>query len=215
MGFPTQTGRVELYSYAYARFGEDPLPYYEPPAYSRETMPEMMKEQYPFVLTTGARRQEFFHSEHKQVPSLRQISPWPEVEINPKDAAPYGIEDGDWVEISSPYGHIRQKAKVTPTIKEGVVHCMHGFWYPEEEGSEPNLYGNWKSNVNVLIPNSVNAKIGFGNTFKSMICGIKKVDELGGPNEPEVYVEASRQAEFEVQQVWRPADTPIVDRVDL
>ena len=92
---------------------------------------------------------------------------------------------------------------------------MHGFWYPEEEGSEPNLYGNWKSNINMLMPNSVNAKSGFGNTFKSMICNLHKVEELGGPNEPEVFVEASRQAEFDVQQVWRPADAPVQDPIKI
>ena len=48
-----------------------------------------------------------------------------------------------------------------------------------------------------------------------MICNVVKVDGIGDHNEPEVYVEASRQAEFEVQQVWRPADAPISDRIDL
>ena len=215
VGFPTQTGRVELYSYMYEKFGEDPLPYYEPAAYGPTTMPETMKNDYPFVLTTGARVQNYFHSEHKQVPSLRQITPWPEVDVNEEDAKRLGIEEGDWVEISSPYGAVRQKARVLATIKPGVVHCMHGFWYPEEEGSEPNLYGNWKSNINMLMPNSVNAKTGFGNTFKSMICNIKKVHELGGPNEPErVVLERSREAEFEVQETWRPVDGPVQDPID-
>ena len=215
VGFPTQTGRVELYYYMYEKFGEDPLPYYEPAAYGPTTMPETMKNDYPFVLTTGARVQNYFHSEHKQVPSLRQITPWPEVDVNEEDAKRLGIEEGDWVEISSPYGAVRQKARVLATIKPGVVHCMHGFWYPEEEGSEPNLYGNWKSNINMLMPNSVNAKTGFGNTFKSMICNIKKVHELGGPNEPErVVLERSREAEFEVQETWRPVDGPVQDPID-
>lgn len=106
-------------------------------------------------------------------------------------------------------------ARVTPIIKKGVVHCMHGFWYPEEEGSEPNLYGNWKSNINMLMPNSVNAKTGFGNTFKSMICGIRKADGRGGPNEPDhIVLEKSRQGEFTVQEKWRPADSPVVDPID-
>ena len=86
---------------------------------------------------------------------------------------------------------------------------MHGFWYPEEDGEEPNLYGNWKSNVNMLMPNSVNAKVGFGNTFKVMICDIKKVDSEGGPNEPDdIFVEKSRLEEFSVNEAWRPVDAP-------
>lgn len=215
-GFPTQTGRVELYSYAYANFEEDPLPYFEPCAYGPITMPEMMKTEFPLVLTTGSRRQEFFHSEHKQVPSLRQISPYPEIDINPADAEKYDIENGDWVEITSPYGHCRQKARVVPTIKPGVVHAMHAFWYPEEEASEPNLMGAWKSNINMLMPTSVNAKSGFGNTFKSMICNIKKVEDNHDTNHPDkhgIILERSRQAEFDYQQTWRPTDTPVVDPI--
>ena len=57
VGFPTSTGRVELYSYMYEQFGENPLPYYEDPAYGPERTPELM-EKYPFILTTGARKQE-------------------------------------------------------------------------------------------------------------------------------------------------------------
>ena len=208
LGFPTSTGRIELYSYMYANWGEDPLPYYEPAAYGPENLPEMAKE-YPFMMTTGARKQEFFHSEHKQVPSLRQLTPWPELDMNPADAEALGVNEGDWVEIESPYGKIRQRAKITPTIKQGICHAMHGWWYPEEDGNVPNLYGNWKSNVNMLMPNSVNGKLGFGNTFKQMMVKLKKADGEGGPNDPDangVILEPSRQAEFEVQQVWRPED---------
>jgi anaerobic selenocysteine-containing dehydrogenase len=207
-GFPTTTGRVELYSLMYQNWGEDPLPYYEPPVYSPGALPELGRE-YPLMMITGARQQEFFHSEHKQVPSLRQLTPWPMVDINVYDAETYGIEEGDWVEISSPYGSIRQLARVVPTMKKGVVHCMHGFWYPEENGEVPNLYGNWKSNVNMLMPNSVNGKLGFGNTFKQMMVSIKRVDGRGGPNDPDangIVLEPSRQEEFTVQQTWRPAD---------
>lgn len=207
-GFPTTTGRVELYSLMYEMWGENPVPYYEPPVYSPGSLPELGKE-FPLMMITGARQQEFFHSEHKQVPSLRQLTPWPRVDINTEDAEEYGIQEGDWVEITSPYGHIRELARVVPTMKKGVIHCMHGFWYPEEQGDAPNLYGNWKSNVNMLMPNNVNGKLGFGNTFKQMMVNIKKVDGLGDSNDPEtngIVLELSRQAEFEIEQKWRPED---------
>ena len=45
-----------------------------------------------------------------------------------------------------------------------------------------------------------------------MVCNVVKVDSIGGDNEPDdIVVEASRQAEFEVQQVWRPEDKEITD----
>ncbi len=78
---------------------------------------------------------------------------------------------------------------------------MHGCWYPEEDGDEPNLYGNWKSNVNMLMPNSVNGKLGFGNTFKQMMVqASRRSTAEGGPNDPDangIVLEPSRQAEFD------------------
>ena len=73
-GFNTPTGRVELYSTMFRQFGEDPLPYYEEPQFSPVSTPEKMEE-YPFVLTTGARTYAFFHSEHRQIPRLRELNP--------------------------------------------------------------------------------------------------------------------------------------------
>lgn len=53
-GFLTPTGRVELWSTAYAHYGEDPLPFYKEPAFSPHKDPELAKK-YPYILTTGAR----------------------------------------------------------------------------------------------------------------------------------------------------------------
>ena len=97
-------------------------------------------------------------------------------DINPATAAEHGIAQDDWVWIETYVDKIRQRAKITPTIKQGICHAMHGWWYPEEDGNVPNLYGNWKSNVNMLMPNSVNGKLGFGNTFKQMMVKLKKAD---------------------------------------
>jgi anaerobic selenocysteine-containing dehydrogenase len=74
VGFNTPTGRVELYSTLFKQFGDDPLPYYFEPTYSPVSTPELMEE-YPFVLTTGARTYAFFHSEGKQIPLLRELNP--------------------------------------------------------------------------------------------------------------------------------------------
>ena len=93
-GFNTPTGRIELYSTMFRQFGEDPLPYYEEPQQSPVSTPELMDE-YPFVLTTGARTYAYFHSEGKQIPLLRELNPDPLLEIHPKDAAKLGIADGE------------------------------------------------------------------------------------------------------------------------
>ncbi len=175
-GFNTPTGRVELYSTMFRQFGEDPLPYYEEPQFSPVSTPEKMEE-YPFVLTTGARTYCYFHSEGKQIPYLREMNPDPLIEINPEDALKYGIADGQWVEVASPFGKCVLKAKVSQIVKPGVVHAQHGFWFPEKDPEEPSLYEVWRSNINELIPHFMVGKLGFGAPFKCLICSVKPVSE--------------------------------------
>jgi len=176
LGFNTPSGRIELYSSAFAQFGDDPLPYYEEPHFGPVSTPELMEE-YPFVLTTGARTYAFFHSEHRQIAYLRELNPDPRVEVNPAVAARLGIADGQWCEVFNHVGSCVQKAKVTDTVDERTIHAQHGWWFPEEDGSEPNLYGTFRSNINNLIPNFHFGKIGFGAPFKSMICNIRPLKE--------------------------------------
>ena len=176
-GFNTVTGKVEMKSTLYRAWGEDALPYYEEPNYSQYSRPQDA-EKYPLIMTTGARTYSSFHSEHRHVPSLRQIDPWPIMEINPADAEAYGITEGDWCEVYNMFGEARLKARIVPTTMKGVVHCTHGWWYPEQDGEEPNLYGVWKSNINSLIPHFNVGKLGFGAPYKGVMCNVKRVKSL-------------------------------------
>ena len=175
-GFNTPTGRVELYSTMFRQFGVDPLPYYEEPQLSPVSTPEKMEE-YPFVLTTGARTYCYFHSEGKQIPYLREINPDPLIEINPQDALEHGIADGQWVRVSNPFGSCVLKAKVTQTVYPGLVMAQHGFWFPEEDGEEPHLYDVWRSNINLLMPHFYVGELGFGAPYKCLICKVEPIEE--------------------------------------
>ncbi|BCS58477.1 dehydrogenase [Adlercreutzia equolifaciens subsp. celatus] len=181
LGFATPSGRIELWSQAYEQFGDDPLPYYEEPHYSPYSDSEYMlpayKEMYPFVLTTGARTYSFFHSENRQVPVLREINPDPIFEINPEDAKKKGVTDGMWVRVFNMFGECYLKAHLTPKVKPGVVHAQHGWWFPEEDGEAPHLFGTLRSQINNLIPNFHVGVIGFGAPFKSMICDFEPTDK--------------------------------------
>ena len=59
------------------------------------------------VLSTGARTWSYFHSEQRHVPLLREVEPWPLVDINPKDADRYGLHDGDWVWLENDNGRCK------------------------------------------------------------------------------------------------------------
>ncbi len=92
-GFATPTGKLELYSTVMEKNGYDPLPYYSESPESPLSDPETADE-YPLILTTGGRVQEFFHSEFRQIPSLRKRHPDPLTDIHPETAEKYGIKNG-------------------------------------------------------------------------------------------------------------------------
>ena len=148
-GFATPSGKIELYPPLFKDSGYDPLPDYVPTPEGPENTPELY-EKYPLVITSGIRSWVFFHSEHRQIPWLRQHNPWPTVDMNPKDAAERGIQDGDWVWIENQRGRAKMTAVVTKGVAPGVVVSQHGWWFPEREGREPYLYGIWEHNINQM-----------------------------------------------------------------
>ncbi len=174
-GFDTPTGKVELYSTIYEKCGLDPLPYFEEPPESPVSTPDIARE-YPLVLTTGSRTRYRFHSEHRQVRSLRRMDPDPIIEIHPDTAAGLGIEDGDPVYIENTHGRCRQKARLTDNIHPRVVNAQHGWWFPEKPGPEPSLFGAWESNINLLLPGGLTGRAGFGYPFKAQMCRVYKVE---------------------------------------
>jgi len=172
-GFKTPSGRVELYSSILESWGFDPLPSYVEPPETPYSRPDLA-EKYPLILTTGARSPYFFHSEYRQLPSLRKLQPDPQVEIHPEATTALGIEDGDWVWIETPRGRIMQRAKLTQDIHPKVVSSQHAWWFPEEPRPE---HGCFKSNVDVLTSSDppfdpcVGASI-----LNSLLCKVYKVE---------------------------------------
>ena len=149
-GFNTPTGKVELYSTIFEKYGYDPLPSFHEPPESPVSTPELM-ENYPLILITGGRYIEYFHSEGRQIRQLRKKVPDPEIEIHPDTAKKINIKDGDWVWLETPRvkgESIRLKTKLTTAIHPSVVNAAHGWWFPEKPAPE---HGCFDSNVNVVL----------------------------------------------------------------
>jgi len=172
-GFRTPSGKIELYSSWLEKWELAPLPYHEEPPYSPVSTPDLFKE-YPLILCTGRRMGPFFHSEHRQIPWLREQQPEPVIEIHPDTAKTLGIGDGEMVVCENWLGKITVKALLTPIIHKDIVMAEHGWWFPEKEGAEPSLFGVWDVNVNKLIPMSATGKGGLGSPIKSMLCKVYK-----------------------------------------
>ena len=149
--------------------GYDPLPFYREPPESPFSTPKLAEE-YPLILTTGGRSPNYFHSEYRQIPILRQKEPEPLVQIHPETARKLDIKEGDWVWIESPRGRIRQKAALSQGIDARVVNVQHGWWFPEKKSPE---YGVWESNANMLTNNGPPYDPAMGTyQLRAMLCKI-------------------------------------------
>lgn len=195
-GFNTPTGRIEVYSLIYKQSDLSPVPYYAEPVESPVRTPELMEE-FPFVLTTGRRNYEYFHSELRQVKTLRSFHPDPIVSINDEDAAELGIKDGDWVWIENIHGKCKQRADVNQGMKKGVVSAEHGWWFPERDPEDGTFFGCFESNINNCTVQGDVGPSGYGTSYKTQICKIYKVtpenDTLERTPEEEARARACRQ----------------------
>ena len=172
-GFGTPTGKIELYSTILEKMGYDPLPHYYEPKESPISNPEVAKD-YPLILITGGRFRPYFHSEHRQIESMRERRPQPHVQIHAETAKKLDIENGDWVWIETLRGRVRQRCVYFDGIHPQVVHAEHGWWFPELPGEEPWLAGVWESNVNVVTdddPHRCNLRSG-GWPLKTALCKV-------------------------------------------
>jgi len=173
-GFATTSGKVELYSILREEWGLEPLPHYEEPPFTPVSRPDLARE-YPLILSTGRRSFAYFNAEHRMIPWLREIDPYPTLEIHPETAASLVISDGEWVWVENWLGKQKFKAKLTIAVLPQMVMAAHGRWFPEENGAEPSLFGAWKSNINQLIPMGSQGKDGLGAPIKNLLCKVYKV----------------------------------------
>jgi len=159
-GFKTVTGKVEFDSQELREQGYDGLPVYKEPAESPVSSPEVFK-QYPLVLTSGGRQKYFTHSQQHNIAKLLDFDPKPRIQIHPVDAAARGVEQGNPVNVSSPRGEVVFYAEVTDRMKQGVVHCFHG-WN--------------EANVNELTDDANLDPISGFPPFKSLLCEVGLFD---------------------------------------
>ncbi|MCL2140357.1 MAG: molybdopterin-dependent oxidoreductase [Dehalococcoidia bacterium] len=174
-GFATPTGKVELYSTVLEKLGYDPLPFYTEPPETIVSAPGLAQE-YPFTLINGGRIREFFHSEWRQIDSVRQLHPNPKVQIHPITASKLRIGEGDWVWIETLRGRIKEQAEISDRVQPQVIHAEHGWWYPELPESQPPQQRVWESNVNVLLddnPDVCNPVTG-GWPLRTALCKLYK-----------------------------------------
>ena len=140
-GFATPSGKIELYSELLSELDSSPLPSY--------VAIETRNNTYPLILITGGRKQPFWASSFRQLESLRKPRQTPQAEINAETAAVLGLADGESVKVTTPHGTATFTLKIIE-MRSWVVNVDYGWWYPEQQTTDPHLGGMWLSNANLL-----------------------------------------------------------------
>lgn len=119
-----KTGRMEFYKEEeeFKKLGET-IPVFKPP-FEHLSVDE---QKYPFSIVTPHSKWRV-HSTHSNNTALLNLNRWPVVEINSTDAAAKGISDGDEVELFNKNGAFKLWARITETIRPGVLSVDHGWW---------------------------------------------------------------------------------------
>lgn len=176
-GFPTPSGKIELYSSILEKLNYDPMPYYEEPPESPLRLPEVARE-YPLILNTGGNYRPMYHSEFMQWGcGARERHPDPLMDIHPDTARALGLAEGDWAWIETRRGRIKQRVRFNPGMLPNVVNCQASWWFPEKSPNEPELSGVWESNANVLTLDDPEwcDELSGGWCNRALLCKVYKV----------------------------------------
>jgi anaerobic selenocysteine-containing dehydrogenase len=123
-GFPTESGKCEIYCERLAKLGMDPLPGYVPP---HEVADETLALRFPLAMISPPARN-WLNSTFVNVQSLRDAEGEPHLEIHPRDAAARDIADGERVRVFNDRGSLLLKARVTDRARPGVVVALSIWW---------------------------------------------------------------------------------------
>ena len=115
--FRTPTGKIELYSTRFEKYGKDPLPVYR-------SLPEPPEGKYRLLVGRNAY---FTHAALQNNRWLLALYPENRLWIHPEEASRIGVRDGEQVHVKSPVGEGTLKAHVTEAIRRDSVYMDHGF----------------------------------------------------------------------------------------
>ncbi|MGP3998771.1 molybdopterin oxidoreductase family protein [Streptomyces sp. 8N706] len=103
---------------------------------------ETPSDEYPYWLITG-RTLYHFHTRTKtaRAPQLQDAAPEVWVEVSVRDAAAHSVGEGDIVEITTPRGAVRAKARISGIREEVLFLPFHYGYWDTAPGYRPGSQG--------------------------------------------------------------------------
>ena len=163
-GFYTPTGKLEIYATNFADWGYNAYPTYTEPTQKPD-------KEYPLRLVNSKIA---VHSNliTQNNPYLMEIIGENWLELNPIDAALYGLKDGEKILIESPLDKKTIQLKINEGVRPGVACVRHGHGFGHwAMGSVAKGKG---THINTLIGSEVSPVSG-GNAYNECKVRVSKV----------------------------------------
>jgi formate dehydrogenase major subunit len=128
---------------------------------------------FPYVMTTYRLTEHYLAGAMSRwLPWLTELQPELFVEISPELAQEKGIQNLDWVRVSSPRSHVRAKALVTRRLRPLQINgkTLHHVGMPWHWGYEGLVTGEIVNELTALVGDP-NVTIHEGKAF---VCNIEK-----------------------------------------
>jgi anaerobic selenocysteine-containing dehydrogenase len=162
-GWPTPSGKIEIYSETLKEEGVDPMPTYVPEIEGQE---DPKRDKYPLQVLSSASHY-FIGDSFQSVPRLQAMMSRPTVELSPEEASKRGLQDGDLCRIYNDRGETYAYAVIIEGMLPGMCSTQKQF-----KGS------NTPGGVNI---NALNTEMltdfGKSPTFYSVLAEVEKADE--------------------------------------
>ncbi len=162
-GWPTPSGKIDIYCEALKELGQDPLPTYKPEIEGQE---DERRKQFPLQVLSSATHY-FIGDSFQSVPRLQAMMSRPTVELSVEDAKVRGINEGDLVRLYNDRGETFCYAVIVEGLLSGVCSTQKQF-----KGSR-TLGG---VNANALNTEML-TDFGMSPTFYSVLVEAEKVED--------------------------------------
>ena len=174
-GFATPSRKIEFWSETFLDHGYPALPDFVEPPIGPVSRPDLAAS-FPLILTC-AKPSLFCQTQHRALPSLRKRALHPEIELHPATAAARGIKNGDWVDVRTPAGGMRARARFSDKLDPRVVVGEHGWWQGCDElgvgDSDP--FSPDGTNFNLTVDAAVRDPVSGTPSHRSNLCEVQPV----------------------------------------